>query len=171
MSAASSIVRVPRANSAWSSAASLTTTAAGAAESCRLWSSADASTSDFSFAAGPTAAQVAAHASHAVRRHQTGALGLGPFQPFDARDVDTRPRAELVQYLGPGDRALRRRVDQVLVPVLPPRRVAPCAALSLWTSRDAAAATAAHESARTRRIVNLSNWCFRPCISLSRQIA
>ena len=27
-----------------------------------------------------------------------------------------------------------------------------CAALSLWTSRDAAAATAAHESARTRRM-------------------
>ena len=34
-----------------------------------------------------------------------------------------------------------------------------CAALNLWTSRDAAAATAAQESARTRRIVNLvSNW-------------
>ena len=35
----------------------------------------------------------------------------------------------MVEHLGPRCGALRRRVDKVLVPVLPPRRVAPAVVL------------------------------------------
>ena len=61
-------------------------------------------------------------------------------------------------------RALEHAVDRVVVnttkrfvgsgPLVKLSVHALCAALSLWTSRDAAAATAAQESARTRRIDN-----------------
>ena len=61
---------------------------------------------------------------HAVRRHQPGALGLGPFQPFDARDVDARPGAELVEDLRPRDRATSATYEG-------PRTVAPSAKASL----------------------------------------
>ena len=58
------------------------------------------------------------------RRHEPGALGLGPAQTFDA---GSGPRVRLSVH-------------------------ALWAALNLWTSRDAAAAAAAQESARTPRM-------------------
>ena len=61
-------------------------------------------------------------------RHEPGTLGLGPAQALTKRFVGSGPLVKLSVH-------------------------ALCAALSLWTSRDAAAATArAQESARTPRM-------------------